>query len=183
MSHAETVFVRFHRRITLLQFYRADARRAALRNQALHREPELLGPMQNAPPGRAHGLVILPKPPPREAYSSILPTLRVAKVLEVHIDFEVLDLHGQPVDEELYDHWVVPLHKPEFQADLEQHQGLMELFGRALTFNEKTLRMSRSTGSFVTGAWQSLGKITTWTHLYSQIYLYRRIFVKLAKVM
>eukprot|EP00965_Chrysotila_dentata_P245850 6206809-Pleurochrysis_carterae.AAC.1 len=46
--------------------------------------------MQNGPPGRAHVLVILPKPSPCEAYSSVLPALRVAKVLEGHIVYEVL---------------------------------------------------------------------------------------------
>eukprot|EP00965_Chrysotila_dentata_P234548 6200245-Pleurochrysis_carterae.AAC.1 len=95
-------------------------------------------PEQNGPPGRAHGLVILPsllhvRRTPRSSLLSEWPN----KVLEGHINYKVVHVYGQPVDEELYDRWVVSLHKPELQADLDQHEGLMELFDRAVTFAER----------------------------------------------
>lgn len=111
-------------------------RRAAIRNQALHTDWEL-GPMQNGLEGRAHGLVILPRPTPRETFAPLLQDLRVQKLLKGQSDYEVLDQHGNPIDEELYDRWAIPVNDPAFKDRLEANELLMDLFDRALTLAER----------------------------------------------
>eukprot|EP00965_Chrysotila_dentata_P106102 3504694-Pleurochrysis_carterae.AAC.1 len=65
--------------------------------------------MQHGPEGCAHGLAIVPKPPGRLHFAGLLQELWKDKVLKGHIDYEVLDEHGAPFDEELYNRWVVPI--------------------------------------------------------------------------
>eukprot|EP00965_Chrysotila_dentata_P113966 3768262-Pleurochrysis_carterae.AAC.2 len=66
--------------------------------------------------GRAHGLSNLPKPPGRLHFSGLLQELRKEKVLKGQIDYEVLDEHRAPLDEELYNRWFIPM-SPRSKAE------------------------------------------------------------------
>ena len=89
--------------------------------------------MQHGPEGRAHGLAIVPKPPGRLHFAGLLQELRKDKVLKGHIDYEVLDEHGAPKDEELYNRWVVPI--PDLR--LNENPRLIRLFDVALETAER----------------------------------------------
>eukprot|EP00965_Chrysotila_dentata_P116218 3841909-Pleurochrysis_carterae.AAC.1 len=84
--------------------------------------------MQHGAAGRTHGLFILPKPPGRLHFSKLLKELRKEKVLKGHIDYEFLDKHGAPLDEELYNRWVLPVHDQR----LNENARLMRVFDAAL---------------------------------------------------